>query len=74
MNDEQGAALKAACVQAAATLMAARHIHAGEPTSPDACANMAAVLYASVAAIKWETHAPAGEAIKQAQEAIHRRP
>lgn len=70
MTDEEKIALKAACVQAAATLKAARHMRAGEPTDPVDFAKFAADLYASVIAIKWGFPATEGEAITRGREDI----
>jgi hypothetical protein len=71
MTDEEKVAAKAACVQAVATLIAAKHMRAGEPINPDECVKLAATLYANVATIKWEPeHAAEGPAITRGRERI----
>jgi hypothetical protein len=54
MTDEEKIALKPACLQAAATMMAAREMRGStKEGDPDECARLAALLYASVVALDW---------------------
>ena len=61
MTDEEKRGMKAACVQAAATLIAARDSRRPGGIDLDECANLAALLYVRVVAVDWRGSAAAVE-------------
>ena len=54
MTDEEKRGMKAACVQAAATLIAARDSSRPGGIDLDECAKLAALLYVRVVVVDWK--------------------
>jgi hypothetical protein len=63
MTNEEKTSLKAACLQAATTLIAARDTIKGA-VDVDECVKLAAELYCRVTAMNWRPDSTSGEAVR----------